>query len=476
MKRASKAIKRPLLWLSLLSCSAVHAADPLNADMLQDVQALYGITESAAIDRLAREHEASDIYHMLQMEPPRGYAGAWFDGTVLRVGLATDEDLEFVRSLGAEPVRVTFSLEELERAKEHFLARSSATLKGDAVQSAHVDFAANRVLIVALPEGLSRARVMVSDAGLDARAFDFVEGDVTLEFTANIVGATRTRNLTWEVKYPDSANICSVGVSLVGGFATNGHCGEVGDAIANGSGTTIGTVQQSTYTVLGGKYDGQDSAWVSAGSGWTPSPYVNGYSNGTITVPAKWAALSESPVGTTVCMYGATSGGPDCGSVAALNVDLGQINAATQVSNVCSQDGDSGGPFLATNYQVQGTTIGKNSACTTTWFQPITDTLGRFGKTMLTAHGASTATVSNYRCPDLANSGGGTYSCAIDHYNSQGSTTLEWTRGNGTKSSLPMVSGSCTAGQYVTVKLRIYNPYGTYSRDATFACPTGPMP
>jgi streptogrisin C len=230
-----------------------------------------------------------------------------------------------------------------------------------------------------------------------------------------------------------------------------------------------------------------DVGWVSNESGWTPQPYINGYSNGTLSVPAKWGGLDEVPQNCTVCRYGIASGGPYCGKVAQqgatvqFQLDTQPTYAdylnVTRVSGSCADDGDSGGPHLSDAGFIQGTTIGAdttntcNSSTTNVYFQPIQDHLGEFGLTMLTVHGANAPTVSGLVCPDSTLSGSGIYYCKIDHYNSQGSASMSWTSSTSHSSSTTELYGSCTIGHPVTVSLAVTNQYGTGYSYSSFTCP-----
>lgn len=424
------------------------------------------------------------------MRPPQGYAGAWFDGAGLSVALADDADADRVRALGAHPVSVSRSLAALEQAQRRYLDHVREYSDAGSVFSSHIDFAENRVVVAADRRARSAAEAAVQSAGLDPGSFHVIEGEGQLVFTANIKGATRTRNLTWEVEHEDHANICSVGASVVGGFLTAGHCGELNNVIANSAGTTMGSVDGSTFSYSDG-YDDIDSAYVETVAGWTPTATIEGYTDADFTVPAKWSGIQEHPVNTTVCRYGSTSN-PDCGTVEAVNVNyiLYNLDRVTRVNNACSEDGDSGGPVVgASSKQLQGTLTayiggydanGQPIPCAqlTTQkiiFQPVSDTIAEFGLTVLTAHGANAPTVGGFTCPDWDNSGGGFFYCSIDHYNAQGDEpTYLWSPSSGPGSTTMELFGTCTIGHPVSVTLATENQYGTGYRYANFTCPDDP--
>ncbi len=102
---------------------------------------------------------------------------------------------------------------------------------------------------------------------------------------------------------------------------------------------------------------------------------------------------------------------------------IGYIDGVTAVSGSCSDDGDSGGPWLsASSYQVQGTNIGATETNTCpdhvddeTYFQPIHYHIDKYSDywyapagSLLTTHGAAAPTLSGFKCPDMDNSGSNT--------------------------------------------------------------------
>lgn len=235
-----------------------------------------------------------------------------------------------------------------------------------------------------------------------------------------------------------------------------------------------------------------DAAWVSTISGWIPEPKINGYSAGTLNVPAAWAGISPAPIGSTVCRYGLASGGPHCGTINQLNFnyDVGGIGFTsyvintTRVAGSCTDFGDSGGPFIAASSgQLQGTNIGSlnpNTCPSPTdyvHFQPFQIHLTYWtDRRILTTHGAAAPTVPGVICPNMGSSGSGMYMCEFGHYNSQGTTTVSWTSSTSDTSSGPKLWGSCTPGYPVNVWLTITNPYGSYNYSKTFTCPTTIIP
>lgn len=453
-----------LLILSICSSSAWSQSTQarVNQDVLARVSALYGIDEERALRRLAAESEASDIDRVIRDANLPGYAGSWFDSSTMKLHVATNAkaDIPEIESHGAVPVVVEHSMHSLKAAMQRITHADSRSFIGDEFRSAYVDAQANRIVVEVAPG----ARANVSQRlGEDARWAAVVETADGYYPTADVYGATGTRNSTWTGLYGGTWP-CSTGVSTTDGYYTAGHCGGVGNTIHTPSGTLFGTVEHSTYPVS----SEPDIAWVRLASGWTPRPYINGYSDGTITVPAKWSGVSEAAVGATACRYGQTSGGPHCGTINQKNVTAGGVTGLTRVATACASDGDSGGPFTAgADDQVQGTLTGKSNAvsCPTNatylYFQPIKDHINAYDKNVLTAHGANAPTVASLQCSSPSYLGQYTYRCQISYYNSQGPTTVSWSTSAGHSSTQTHVKGSCTPSTGVDVTLTVDNDYGS---------------
>lgn len=292
---------------------------------------------------------------------------------------------------------------------------------------------------------------------------------------------------------------CSIGVAVNQGFLTAGHCTygfntalspSVYEDFRDGSFNPLGLAQFTTFSPSGpiDPINPRDAAWVQTLTGWTPTAEINGYSDGVLTVPAKWSGMAETPISFTVCRYGATSGGPYCGTVSAKNVTecfgddtyCEDVGGLTRVSNVCTDDGDSGGPYvdLATG-QVQGTNTGGQKSCASypsisgdVYFQPVSHGLALTGRTMLTAHGAVAPAAEDLSCDPMGYS---TFSCYTS-YRSQGSTSISWSSSHGGGATGTVFNGSCTAGLTVTVTVTLTNPYGSSNASRFFHCYGGPPP
>jgi len=452
------------------------------------------------LTRLANEYEAAVQAHRIEALNLPSYAGAWFDSATQTLHVATNnsEDFGAIAHIGATPVLVDHSLTELEAARKEITAALASAVGQQNFRASYVDSQTNAV-VLAIDENAMVSASMFIATQSNLRVPVRLKSKPGAEFSTDLHGADGTQNYTWILTY-GGPRPCSVGASAeevnsstyTVGYATAGHCGEAGNIIQTSAGVSLGNVAQSTYAIGNGFQFNEDGGWVSTGSGWTPQPQVNGYTNGTLNVSGTWAGTLVAPVGTTACRYGEATQGPHCASVSVLNesVNVGgfTFNGMIEVDGICTGDGDSGGTLISPANQVQGTvTGGSQNSCPDSsgdyvYFQPITTTLARAKSSlgsnavaMLTSHGRSAPTLS-FRCPDMAESGGHTYQCDYPDYDSQGLTTTSWTTNTGASSSVDYVADSCLTGQTVNVTLTITNPYGTTTRNGSFLCPTGPKP
>lgn len=481
--------------------------DIYNEEVVNQLMSLYGIERKNAINRLIAEEQASDIYR--KVKSLEGYAGAWFDEEANQLIVATNriENFKMLKKLGTNPILVAWSLEELESTHSRLLQQPDLLREGW-VHALYVDYKKNRIIINAAPGQINAvtASLKIKKNSLPDFAFDQIEvidTPVSLELNRAIRGGDGTRNSTFEQNpsgngyYP-----CTTGVMVENGFYTAGHCGSAGDEFRfSADYSYLGTVEESSYP--GSLNTDGDIAWIRLAPSWTPNSSVNAYSQGVTPIPAKWAGSNESPVGATVCRYGQTSGGPHCGLVKAKNktlyagLGIGYIKGITEVSGSCSSDGDSGGPWLsAGGNQIQGTNIGRSEGNTCpntnppsindgrlTYFQPILRHISKYHEnagSILTQHGGFVPQIYNIRCPDMNDSGSGTFVCIFDHFKSQGPTKITWS--GGADSSPPAswdgesVQGSCQSSSIVNMTITASNPYGENSRSFSFPCPMNPIP
>lgn len=455
-------------------------------DMLMAVSELYGLSETQTVDRLAKEAEAAVTFQKIKELSIDSYAGSWFDASVgqLVVAVADVEDMESLKMLDVKPVVVSKSLKMLEKELSGALQElNTDQYLTSAIQHTYVDIKSNTPVIVVGSNRKFELEFELASAGL-LNSIQVVQENTQPELsTGNVRGANGTRNLTWQQVYGGSWP-CSIGVSVEDGFVTAGHCGEPGDDFGDANSNSLGEVQGSTWF---SSNPGIDSAYVETFAGWTPTNQINGYSEGTFTVSKEWAGMREYPIGTTVCRYGQTSGGPHCGTVDQLNVSVTfgtqTVTGLTQLSGSCSDAGDSGGPHVAGTGQIQGTNTGTQKynatdTCPTSaqyvWFQPIKDTLDTFGVTMLTTHGSSAPVLTSVECPDHINSGNGKFFCIVNDVDSQGEVQFLWTSIGVPSSTSSVFFRNCTPSQTVNVTLKATNPYGTETKYYSFTCEGGP--
>lgn len=497
-------VKQALAVAVMAACASLsaQAGEPGSVDksVLAQVMALNGLDERGAIERLAAEEAAADLYRRVRTMSLPEYAGAWFDADSgkLHVALSDSAQAELLTRFGAVPVAVGWSLRELEDLRES-IGADAALLQSGLLRSLHVDYVRNRLAVGAAPGRMEEVRTQLSRY---ADRIDIYEAMKTLVPSADVRGADGTRNYDFEqLPYGGGYYPCSVGAAVENGFYTVGHCGEAGHDIRwAATYASLGDVQVSAYP---SRTDiDEDVGWVSLDSGWTPVPKINGYSDGGINVPAKWAGTNELPLYTHACRYGQTSGGPHCGKIIAKGqlTDWGfpkKVANVTVVEGSCSTGGDSGGTWLPASgsNQVQGTTIGRTEGndCPNiipprkdsfTYFQPISDHVFAYSKhltkpagSLLTAHGTAAPTVTGFLCPDMMHSGSGTFICSLDPYSSQGKTDASWSGASFSLTSDDFALGTCSAFDMISVTLTVTNPYGTYTAtSSTFPCPMGPIP
>lgn len=468
---------------------AVNRPMDVDMDMLSSVKRLYGLNTQEAVDRYIAEEAATDLYRRVQSLAIPGYAGAWFDADTEQLHVASSDPIftERITRLGAVVRDVSWSLDELEALRTTLREEDNGS---GLWEKTYVDYKNNRLVVGIRPERIAEANIILQ---AHADKVDIYEELHEVHQTVDIRGADGTRNSTWESKYGGSWP-CSIGFGTENGFYTAGHCGAASNDIHTAGGAPIGVVQISALPYTKYAYQ-KDTAWVNYSVGWSPTSKINGYSDGVLNVPEKWAGTSVSPIGTTVCRYGQTSGGPHCGVVNQFNVTTKRytgpgayyyIEGLTEVSGSCTNDGDSGGSWIGyAGGQAQGVNYGgtTGNTCPTptvhTYFQPISDHIKEYETTagrLLTTHGAAVPSVSGFSCPNMSASGMGEFFCNFNHYNSQGSTSVSWTGTGLSWSSDDSAYGTCNAFSTVIVTLTVTNPYGSYVSKKTFDCPMGPIP
>jgi streptogrisin D len=166
---------------------------------------------------------------------------------------------------------------------------------------------------------------------------------------------------------------CSLGFNVRKGstdaFLTAGHCGKAAkewfaDAAHN---TKLGNVTSATFP-------GSDYALVT-------------YTNTSITKTGGFSGAGTAFIGERVTRDGSTTG-VHSGTVTGLNVTVHYSSGGTVKNmiqtNVCAEPGDSGGPLYDGSLAV-GLTSGGSGNCSsggTTFFQPVTAALSKYGVTV----------------------------------------------------------------------------------------------
>ncbi|MBO8195734.1 S1 family peptidase [Streptomyces oryzae] len=372
------------LALPALSAPAPAAAAPHSAPtpaepdsvLLRGVSRDLGLSTAEARTRLGNESAAAATATTLRTALGDSFAGARVSGrTAEQLTVATTDAArkDRITRAGATARVVTRSLGEL-RGVQRALDRAAARSAPVGVPVWYADIARNDIVVEARSDSAAYALLQRAGVGRDA---------VTVRHTtaeprpfADLRGG--------DVYYMDGSGRCSLGFSVTkggrrvqGGFLTAGHCGTPGT-------TTSGYDRQAQGTFRGSAFPGSDHAWVATNAHWRPRPLVNGYGNGEVPVTGSTEALE----GSSVCRSGSTSGW-HCGTIqqrdATVTYPQGTVHGMARTT-VCSEPGDSGGPFLSGS-QAQGMTSGGTGDCTsggTTFFSPVNPALRAYGLTLVT--------------------------------------------------------------------------------------------
>jgi len=169
---------------------------------------------------------------------------------------------------------------------------------------------------------------------------------------------------------------CSLGFNVVSGstyyFLTAGHCGEVASTWYSNSGQTTVLGTNSGYS-----FPTNDYALVR----YTNTSVAKAGTAGNTDIKS----AGNATVGQSVIRDGSTTG-IHTGTVTALNatVNYGSGDVVYQMiqTNVCAEGGDSGGALYTSAGVALGLTSGGSGNCSsggTTFFQPVTEALSRYG-------------------------------------------------------------------------------------------------
>jgi streptogrisin C len=346
-------------------------AEAASPEMLAAMQRDLGLTADQARVRIAKDDAASRTELRLRKSLGGAFGGAYLTpaGSFV-VNVTSSARVAEVTAAGATAKVVARSEASLDAVKAR-LDAAAAKAPATSVPGWYVDVTTNRVIVLA-KGGTAAAQRFVSASGADASA-------------VSVVASTETPRTLYDVRGGDAYYMggrCSVGLSVNGGFVTAGHCGTRGTA-------TQGYNQVAQGTFQGSSFPGNDYAWVSVNSNWTPQPWVNNYSGGNVTV----AGSTEAAVGASICRSGSTTGW-HCGTISAknqtVNYSQGSVSGLTR-TNVCAEPGDSGGGWLS-GQQGQGVTSGGSGNCSsggTTYYQPVNEILSVYGLTLRTSGGGN---------------------------------------------------------------------------------------
>jgi streptogrisin C len=360
---------------AIASTDADRRPAPTESDMVAALRRDLGLTAAQAEARLRTERWATGTGERLRRALAEEYAGAWLNrtGDKLTIAVTDPSAAATVRAAGAVPKVVTRSATELDAVKNGLDRRAGTA--GDEVPGWYVDVATNTVVVLARPEARAAAQRWAT-RNAPAGAVRVVASDLTPRPLFDVRGA--------DPYFIDNAARCSVGFSVVGGFVSAGHCGQVGS-------TTAGFNRAAQGTFAASSFPGDDFSFVEVNGDWTPRPVVNTSTGGEVPV----AGSAEAPIGASICRSGSTTG-TRCGVIQAKNVTVrypeGTVPGLTQ-TDVCAEPGDSGGPWISGD-QAQGITSGGSGDCTaggTTFFQPVNEVLQRLNLTLVTTSGAQPA-------------------------------------------------------------------------------------
>ncbi|MGW1343173.1 S1 family peptidase [Kribbella sp. NPDC002412] len=172
---------------------------------------------------------------------------------------------------------------------------------------------------------------------------------------------------------------CSLGFNVRSGstyyFLTAGHCTNIASSwYANSSKTTL------LGTRYGTSFPGNDYGIVRYSTSYTNRPgVVNLYNGSTRDI----TSAGNASVGQSVQRSGSTTGlrsGSVTGTNATVNYAEGTVTGLIR-TNVCAEGGDSGGALFSGSVAL-GLTSGGSGNCSTggtTYFQPVTEVLSRYG-------------------------------------------------------------------------------------------------
>ena len=336
---------------------------PVVSPMLAALSRDLGITPEQAGIRLSREKWAATTSAELERQLGPAFAGDWLtdDGQTLNVAISDPAKAAIVLAAGAVPKTVPQSWASL----QHVVKLLGGAERPAGIVDWSIDPATNSVVVHA-------------ERGTESSVRRWLETHVpsTAVRVATSAGRPHPRGGTLRGGGRiaiNGAEPCSIGFAVKGGILTAGHCGKVGDEATDDDGIRIGTVKFSDHSIEG------DMAYVETTPIWELTREVWMYDGQKTTVVK---GSQEAPVGASVCRSGHKTGWR-CGIILGKNVTrIGKIAVVDGLTetNVCSEPGDSGGPFVAGD-QAQGVTSGGSGDCTNggiTDFQPVNEILTKY--------------------------------------------------------------------------------------------------
>lgn len=352
------------------------ADDPAVTTLAKDV----GISIDEARRRIGWQDPATQMGDELRASLGEGFGGLWFDvadGGRVKVGVVGTAPASAARSSirkwgldsVTDTVAVRHSYAQLERDSA-WLATLVAAANRDASTGAELSFATqvdrNR-LVLRTPEGKSvtaaqQATVEAATARLGSRVvLETWYGQVVnqacdwnadgFNCDAPMRGGVRTYV---NVSVPQCSTAFNARSNSDGAWyvLTAGHCGGIGTQFRAFQPTTgahhiIGNVHNRVFD----DFDDFGIIRINNVVGWNPQNwvYVHGSADTVLDPDYTITGVSTSPIGTRVCLTGATTG-TDCGDVVELDFN-GPSGFAR--AEYCSDSGDSGGAIYS-NHKARG--------------------------------------------------------------------------------------------------------------------------
>ncbi len=467
----------------LLLGGAIAAAqdDPGSIGVNSDPALLHAMQRDLGLDaeqlqhRLSAEQEMSRRHAALRELLGDSYAGGWLSAdangeVVLTVAVTDGKFDQLIRAAGASVHPLTRSLQDLETIRSQ-LNEIAVRAPVDVIAAHYIDVRENRIVVLVEGKQIDAVSELLARSDLDLDAIRIEEAQGLPRTAHDVRGGDR---------YNIPGSYCSIGFSITKGsqqgYATAGHCGNVGTTTTGFNGVSQGIFEQRSFP-------GNDYAWVRiTNAAWVLKPWVNNYAGGNVNVIGE----QEAPIGATICRSG-TSSNYRCGVINAKNVTVnypqGSVSGLWRIS-ACVTGGDSGGSVLTPAGHAQGVTSGGQlsggSNChlsnPVTYIQPWLPLRNAYGLNLVTSNGGTPPQITQFVCPDRANSGGGTYACRVS-YNSAAPAQVQWvSSGGGPISGGTWHFGNCTPNTPVFAQVTVTNAHGSDSRSANFSCPGGMIP